>query len=94
MGEVVSLEIQEETGSGEAICTRCRHTWVATAPAGTDQLECPSCVTMHGLFKHPYHANEDELCFQCQCGGELFYITKAAIRCRNCGAAQRPYDQS
>lgn len=77
--------------TGDAICTRCRHEWVAVAPVGQTQLECPECGTHCGLFKFPFGPSVGDAMFTCDCGSSLFYIVRAkadavaAVRCRGCG---------
>lgn len=93
MSEVVSFakakEKREPHLSGEAICIGCRHEWVAVAPVGVWQLECPSCLLLKGVFSHPVGAAEGDALFVCDCGCEaltayfrdrLFYL-----KCMNCG---------
>lgn len=77
--------------SGEAICTNCKHEWVAVAPAGDVQLDCPSCSTACGLFKHPFGPSVGDLSYSCNCGSDLFFIMKkpgaanGSTFCRGCG---------
>jgi len=70
--------------SGEAICSACNKEWVAVAPVGTKELECPDCKTMKGLFKHHVAPVTNNL-WQCNCGNKLFFITKGQIQCCECG---------
>lgn len=78
--------------SGEAVCIGCRHAWEATAPVGTDNLECPSCGSMKGLFRYPVSADVGDSLFVCQCGCEALtaYYRKGQFRiqCMNCGTHQ------
>lgn len=82
-------EPDEEHLSGEALCIGCRHKWVAVAPVGTWQLECPSCGAMKGVFRLPVGAQEGDLYFSCACGCEALTAYKREgkfwIRCMSCG---------
>ena len=99
MGVIVNLfkkkapepEIREENlphGSGEAFCMQCGHDWVAVAPVGTKQLECPNCKTMKGLFKWPFAPNPEMLVRNCDCGNQYFWLTQEGHMCPNCGLYQ------
>lgn len=84
------------TSEGAVRCMNCSHEWQAAAPIGTLPLECPSCGSMKGLWKHFYSrgfGDEDRPPFTCRCGCELFSITPRGIYCPNCGRSHRPYDQ-
>lgn len=76
--------------SGEAVCTACKHRWVAVAPAGTIELECPNCGTRRGLFVNPVWPPADHLVWVCPCGGNLFLIREPerGFMCRECGTTQ------
>ena len=74
---------------GDAFCFQCNHSWIAVAPAGTVQLECPSCHTMKGLYKFPFSVSEGELLRECSCGCQLFYLTPEGHLCTNCGIYQQ-----
>ncbi len=74
-------------GSGQACCTACNHEWVATAPLGTLWLECPSCKTERGIFKFTFLRAGVEH-WTCNCGNQLFYITRDGAYCPACGDAQ------
>ncbi len=78
----------EQTAAGEAFCLQCSHEWVATAPTGTERLECPKCLTMKGLFKFEHGPNDNELRRECNCGCQLFYLTPEGHMCPNCGIYQ------
>lgn len=91
MGDVVELrqaEPKESHVTGEAFCVQCNHEWVAVAPAGTTQLECPECRTEKGLFKFPCRPPEGEQVWTCNCGNHLFYMTPDGHLCPNCGTHQ------
>jgi hypothetical protein len=77
---------------GTAKCIGCQHEWEAVAPLGTAQLECPSCRTMKGMWKHPFAARDGDLEFRCLCGSEALTAYqrhgKFWLRCMNCGTDQ------
>ncbi|RQH69995.1 hypothetical protein IPC102_09495 [Pseudomonas aeruginosa] len=81
----------ERQATGDAICARCRHEWVAVAPVGAVQLECPACQTHHGLFKYPFGPSKSDSTYVCNCGSDLYFILKrkgqevASVICRGCG---------
>ena len=74
--------------SGAAACMVCHHSWVAVAPIGTNELECPECHTMKGLFRFPFAPSEAQLVRECVCGNQLFYMTPEGHMCANCGTYQ------
>ena len=75
-------------GSGAAFCIECGHEWVAVAPTGTTQLECPSCRTHKGKWKFEFMPAEGALVRECDCGNQLFYLTPEGHMCANCGIYQ------
>jgi hypothetical protein len=94
MGEVLKFkppEREEPHLSGEAVCIGCKHQWVAVAPLGTWQLECPSCGSMKGIFRLPVGAERGkDLEFACTCGCVALtaYMRhgKFWLGCMSCGA--------
>jgi len=93
MGTVTRLPSRLERGphlTGEAICTGCKHEWTAVAEVGTLQLECPSCGTMKGLFKH---ACEPVTAWTCNCGCFVFMISPQGVICYSCGVYQLGYEE-
>jgi len=78
-------------GAGEAFCLGCNHKWVAVAPVGTTQLECPECHTMKGHWKFEFYPSEEQFVRECNCGNQLFYLTPEGHLCANCGIYQE-YD--
>lgn len=74
--------------SGEAFCLNCNHTWINIGKTGTIQLECPSCHTLKGLYKFPFHVEEGEAFRECTCENYLFIITPNGHLCPNCGDYQ------
>lgn len=96
MSKVVSLAAAREERTphiaGEALCIGCRHEWVATAPTGTWQLECPECGTWKGVFRYPVGASVGDSYFRCNCGCEALtaYLRKGRfhLKCMSCGTEQ------
>lgn len=74
--------------SGQAFCIHCDHEWVAVAPSGTVDMECPKCHTMKGLFKYPCAPSDGQETWECNCGNQLFYIRPEGHLCPNCGIYQ------
>jgi hypothetical protein len=81
-------EPQQQHAAGEAFCICCGHTWIAVAPTGTTQLECPECHTMKGHWKFEFAPSPGELVRECNCGNQLFYLTPQGHLCANCGVYQ------
>ena len=96
MGEIVSLaQVREENAphlGGEALCIGCRHTWVAVAPVGVWQLECPSCGADKGIFRYPVGAGAGDSYFRCTCGCEAltayYHAGRFNLKCMSCGNEQ------
>jgi hypothetical protein len=76
-------------GAGHAFCIACRHEWVAVAPVGAVDLECPQCGTMKGRYKFEFAPAPGTLVRVCNCGNEYFYLTTEGHLCANCGTYQR-----
>lgn len=73
--------------SGPVRCLRCRHEWVAVAPAGTTNgLNCSACNCDTGVFVTLIWPPAGTSIWTCKCGGELFALTPAgAPLCVRCG---------
>ena len=87
-------EEREPHMTGKARCLACRHEWIAVAPIGTVELECPSdgCGLPKGRFValcEPDHGAR----WVCDCGNDLFWLTRAGMFCQNCGLTQRGWDE-
>lgn len=87
--KIVELESRrfKPHSSGEARCLACGHEWAAVAPIGINWFECPSCHTMRGCHKYHYQRQDD--LWTCQCGNDLFFVTRDGIYCPNCGLWQK-----
>ncbi len=81
-------EPEEVTITGKARCILCKYEWVAVAPAGTVWLDCPECHSMKGI--HIFSCVRKEEHWTCNCGNDLFHITKEGTYCPNCGTWQYP----
>lgn len=78
--------------AGEALCVQCRHKWAAVAPTGVWQLECPSCGSMHGIWRNPLGGDVGDDYFVCNCGCEAMCAYKRDglfhLKCMKCGTEQ------
>jgi len=74
---------------GRAFCIQCGHSWEAVAPVGTVELECPGCKTMKGRFTFASAPESGTEVRECNCGNQLFYLTREGHMCANCGMYQR-----
>lgn len=73
--------------SGYAICSACRHEWMAVVPAGYPLFQCPECLTEKGRMQNPCMPS-DGVIWQCSCECDLFRITGRGTMCINCGKYQ------
>jgi len=85
VGDVVSLDAQRPHITCGAKCLDCGRTWQAVAPVGVTELECPDCGTLRGTWTHPI---APDTLWQCDCGGQHFYIGYREAHCARCGCAQ------
>ena len=83
-----SEQPKEPMATGEAFCIGCSYQWLAIAPLGTVQLECPACSSMKGIWKWPHKPAPGMLVRECNCGNQLFYLTPEGHCCANCGTYQ------
>lgn len=83
MGDVIDLADHRPHNSGTAQCLACRHKWVATAPVGVVELECPGCHGMTGVFSALCVTGFPQ--FTCDCGSALFSIDTHGAYCIRCG---------
>ena len=83
-------EPQDPHLSGQAQCFGCQHKWVAVAPVGTKEMECPNCHCIKGVFRNICAPEKDKKIWVCECGCDLFMlIEKVGYMCVNCGTYQR-----
>lgn len=89
--KVVSLADEREKRSphmqGKARCLACKQEWRAVAPVGTIWLACPSCTLERGRFI-TYCEMEGVEHWTCNCGCDVFYVTRTNSYCPNCGTVQ------
>jgi hypothetical protein len=78
----------EQIGTGQAFCVSCRHEWVAVAPTGTLDLECPACQRHMGRFKFGFMPPPETEVRECGCGNQLFLLTREGHMCASCGVYQ------
>lgn len=88
MGDVIDLDDHRPHNSGPAKCLACKREWVATAPVGAVELECPGCGCMTGTFAGLCHTAF--LQPQCDCGSMLFAIDVHSPYCIRCGSRPDP----
>ncbi|KEZ78328.1 hypothetical protein [Salinisphaera hydrothermalis] len=88
--KVVSLdEVRTERSphvSGEALCMRCRHEWVAVTPVGhVAELECPGCGCHAGVMKATCTPADGVPIWVCKCGCDAFRAKVDGLLCISCG---------
>ena len=78
--------------SGNAQCIGCKHRWVAVAPVGTMELDCPECGLNKGRFRNVCMPEKTKEIWVCGCGCDLFVVVKTdGYMCVNCGLYQRGF---
>ncbi len=77
----------QETLSGTGYCIECKHQWAAVAPVGVHLFECPSCGTEKGTWFGIVEPPGNR--WECNCGGQLFFVTETGYDCAKCGTAQK-----
>ena len=85
---IIKLDEYRPHLSGEIKCFNCGYKWHGISLLKEGKVlpvECPKCKKMYGFFIYPILPNENEIIYECKCGGELFYILKYGIRCIRCG---------
>ena len=90
--DAIAALAEESTLSGRAACLECDKLWVAVAPAGTWELECPDCKKLSGRWNGLVGNTAGEY-LVCGCSGMLFYLRRKdgdhLLECATCGGAQR-----
>lgn len=86
MAEIIDLFKPKEDPhvSGEARCMECEHTWVAVAPIGVTNFECPNCHTHKGVWCSPIAWSAYPV-RTCECGNQFYHITPEGAYCPRCG---------
>lgn len=69
--------------TNKAMCLACGYEWSAVAEAGVDVLKCPNCGLKKGYMESDFAPNCEIL--ECNCGCQLFLVTRNGIFCPNCG---------
>jgi len=82
MNNVINLQEHKPHLSGNAKCLACDYKWVAVAPIGTVDLECPECGTWKGVYTG---LTAPDTVWQCDCGNQHFYISQEDAMCSRCG---------
>jgi hypothetical protein len=72
---------------GGAICLLCRHRFAAVVPVGVYEFECPKCGCMKSVFES-WVVDEKNGIWTCDCGCDLFRVSRKDIYCANCGQVQ------
>ncbi len=86
MSEVVDINSRKPVLEGTAKCVACKHEWQAEAPAGTKDLECPSCGLMRGAWKYHLFGPSDGYRWICtKCDSDIFYVITTGCKCLGCG---------
>ena len=87
---------QEQTSVGEAFCIGCSHEWVAVVPVpfvsddiNEGFLQCPNCLVHKGKYKFAFAPSVGQEVRQCDCGNQLFWLTREGHQCPNCGIYQQ-----
>jgi hypothetical protein len=69
--------------TGGARCQACGHEWIAVAPVGTHELDCPDCHATKGYMLASVMRGEQS--WQCNCGCDVFRISPdVGPYCVNC----------
>jgi hypothetical protein len=79
--------------TGKAKCLQCSHEWIAVAPVGTSEMECPSCSATKGFWRHLCNFESASAVFVCViCGCQAItaarYPDGVHLMCMGCGAEQ------
>ncbi len=77
----------QETLSGTGYCIECKHQWAAVAPVGIHLFECPNCGTEKGTWFGIVEPPGSR--WECNCGGQLFFVTETGFDCAKCGTTQK-----
>lgn len=83
------IKMNDRTYEGIAFCIDCRHEWLAVSEKH-EWLECPECGLIKGRFKYQFEPHADPL-WECLCGNNLFFATRAGYFCPNCGKWQKGF---
>ena len=88
MTNVISLDAVRPHMTGNAMCLQCGTKWVAVAPIGTVELECPECKTWKGVFEG---MTAPDVVWQCDCGNQHFYMDEHGAMCAKCGVRREGF---
>jgi len=93
MSDVINLTARMPHITGEAVCLLCNYNWISVAPAGIVELTCPDCEQPTGRRVHRVKPITNTERRECQCGCQLFYLTKTSkgkrLLCSDCGLLLR-----
>jgi len=86
---VIKLDDYRPHFSGEIKCNARGHKWIGVCPINRDGsipcMECPKCGLYQGFYIYPVVPKKGKEIYKCNCGGELFTISKKGARCIRCG---------
>lgn len=88
---VVQFADYKPHAAGEAICISCKYEFVSVTRTGVVWFECPSCGVEKATWKYRFDFVPGTEVRVCQCGNELFYLSRAGHLCALCGTYQE-YD--
>lgn len=89
MSNVVEFIRPDPHVTGPAMCSECGYKWQACAPVGTRALECSECGKRAGAWRYAVFPGEGDV-LQCNCGGNLFVVTRHKYMCATCGDGVNP----
>lgn len=82
-------EPEEPWMSGTGYCMECKHEWAVAAPVGVNVFMCPECGTEKGTWMGVVEPPGDR--WECNCGGQLFFVTRTGFDCARCGTTQKNF---
>lgn len=79
---------------GFAKCLQCNHVWVTAIEVKVGQwwFECPHCKSMKGYFVYPVERDCEH--WVCECGSQIFHLTRYGPYCVVCGIWHDEYVES
>lgn len=81
--DVINLADLKPHKSGGAICSSCKHKWVAVAGEDVMVMECPECNCVTGHWLYPLAKGESY--WKCNCENVVFHINEKGVYCNQCG---------
>lgn len=90
-------EPDDPHAAGPAICLECRHEWVAVAPWGKLNFDCPACGTGKGVWRYPFKTRGTVMICNAvlddggRCFNDAFEIRPTGVYCYRCGSHHKPF---